>query len=115
MFEEEDDNDDEQEVDPQFSDDERVQFMGEKISQMLKVKTESWNKFIIMEENQILLTDYFEGRVKFLVFTSAASAVLTASSEVSVACAAKVTVYYEKACTFTCKKKILWIYCIKKL
>ncbi|XP_058249288.1 dynein axonemal heavy chain 11 [Hemibagrus wyckioides] len=83
MFEEEDDDEEEEEVDPQFSDDERVQFMGEKVSQMLKVKTESWNKFIIMEENQILLTDYFEGRVKFLVFTSTASAVLTASSEVS--------------------------------
>ncbi|XP_053483492.1 dynein axonemal heavy chain 11 isoform X4 [Ictalurus furcatus] len=78
MFEE-----DEEEVDPLFSEDERVQFMGEKICQMLKVTTESWNKFVLMEENQFLLTDYFEARVKFLFFTSAASAVLTVSSEVS--------------------------------
>lgn len=92
----EEDEDEEEEVEPIFSDDVRVQFMGEKMSQMLKVKPESWNKFIIIEENQILLTDYFEGRVKFLFFSSASSAVLTASSEVSVACAAKVCVYLKK-------------------
>lgn len=81
MFEE---DDEEEGVSPLFSDDQRVQFMGEKICQMLKVKTESWNKFVVMEESQILLTDYFEARVKFLLFTSTTSAVLTVSSEVSV-------------------------------
>lgn len=88
MFEE-----DEEEVGPLFSEDERVQFMGEKICQMLKVTTESWNKLVLMEENQFLLTDYFEARVKFLFFTSAASAVLTVSSEVSMACSSKIWFY----------------------
>lgn len=94
MFEE--DAEEKEEVDPLFSDDERVQFMGERICQMLTIQTEFWNKFVIREENQILLTDYFEGRVKFLFFTPAAPAVLTASSEVSVACAAQPRVSYEK-------------------
>ncbi|XP_053089780.1 dynein axonemal heavy chain 11 isoform X1 [Pangasianodon hypophthalmus] len=83
MFEEEEEDEEGEEVNPLFSEDERVQFMGEKICQMLKVSTESWNKFVIMEENQTLLTAYFEARVKFLFFTSASSAVLTVSSEVS--------------------------------
>lgn len=81
MFEEEEEE--EEEVNPLFSDDERVQFVGEKTCKMLKVNTEAWNKLVMVEENQILLTDFFEARVQFLFFTSAESAVLTVSSEVS--------------------------------
>lgn len=82
MFEEvEDEEEEEEEVSPLFSDDERVQFMGEKICQMLKVKPESWNKVVMMEPNQNLLSDFFEARVKSLFFTSAAPDVLTVSSE----------------------------------
>lgn len=81
MFDE--DDDDEEEVSPLFSDDERVQFMGEKVCQMLKSKTESWNKLVTLEESQNLITGFFEARVKFLFFTSGASSVLTVSSEVS--------------------------------
>lgn len=81
----EEEEEEEEDVNSVFSDDERVKFMGEKICQMLKVRTESWKELIITEETQSLLTDYFETRVKFLFFTSAESDVITVSSEVSVA------------------------------
>ncbi|XP_062848433.1 dynein axonemal heavy chain 11 [Trichomycterus rosablanca] len=77
MFEEQ------EEVAPLFSEDLRVRFIGEKVCQMLKIKPECWNKFVTAEENQRLLSDYFETRVNPLFFTSASSTVLGASWEVS--------------------------------
>uniref|UniRef100_A0AAY5EZT2 Dynein heavy chain tail domain-containing protein n=1 Tax=Electrophorus electricus TaxID=8005 RepID=A0AAY5EZT2_ELEEL len=74
----------EEETPPQFSEDERVEFIGMRICQMLNMNTVSWNKFVTVEENQRLLTDYFEKQVKLLFFIPAAPTVLTASTEVSV-------------------------------
>ncbi|XP_035386791.1 dynein heavy chain 11, axonemal isoform X1 [Electrophorus electricus] len=73
----------EEETPPQFSEDERVEFIGMRICQMLNMNTVSWNKFVTVEENQRLLTDYFEKQVKLLFFIPAAPTVLTASTEVS--------------------------------
>ncbi|XP_076826869.1 dynein axonemal heavy chain 11 [Brachyhypopomus gauderio] len=73
----------EEDIPLQFSEDERVQFIGMRICQLLKIKTLSWNTFVTVEENQRLITHYFEKQDKLLFFSSSAPTVLTASTEVS--------------------------------
>lgn len=71
---------------PCFPEDPRVKLLGGRVGQMLRVKTEIWDKFVAVEENQKLLTDFFETRAGLLFFSP--SPVLTAYSEVSEARAA---------------------------
>ena len=66
-----------------FSEDRRVKLLGESTVRMLNLKAKCWEEFTSVEGNQKLLRDFFENRVRVLVFS--ASSVLTASSEVSVA------------------------------
>ncbi|XP_072536739.1 dynein axonemal heavy chain 11 [Salminus brasiliensis] len=68
-------------LEPPFSEDGRVRFLGEKTGEMLGVRADCWSRFASEEQNQALLTDFFEARLRLLVLN--ASAVLTASTEVS--------------------------------
>ncbi|XP_051791984.1 LOW QUALITY PROTEIN: dynein axonemal heavy chain 11 [Erpetoichthys calabaricus] len=51
--------DDEVEV-PSFMDDERVRFVGSRLCQCLKVREDRWEKYITVEENQKVLSDFLE-------------------------------------------------------
>ena len=64
-----------------FSEDPRGKFVGQKIVQMLRVRAEFWHRFSSEEQNQNLLSDFFNNPVRLMIFS--ASSVLTASTEVS--------------------------------
>ncbi|KAG5856708.1 hypothetical protein ANANG_G00010770 [Anguilla anguilla] len=66
-----------------FAEDERVQFIGNKLCLILKLKPERWEKYVSVEDNQKVLTGFFEKDVnKMLVFSVTSAGVLTASEEV---------------------------------
>lgn len=66
-----------------FSEDPRVQYLGEILCRMLKLKTDAWEKFVNVEKNEILFTTFFETRIRLLFFSVTASSALTVSTEVS--------------------------------
>ncbi|KAI2655454.1 Dynein axonemal heavy chain 11 [Labeo rohita] len=65
-----------------FSEDPRVQYLGEILCRMLKLKTDAWEKFVNVEKNEILFTTFFETRIRLLFFSVTASSALTVSTEV---------------------------------
>ncbi len=66
-----------------FSEDPRVQYLGEILCRMLKLKTDAWEKIVNVEKNEILFTTFFETRIRLLFFSVTASNALTVSTEVS--------------------------------
>ncbi|XP_030637015.1 dynein heavy chain 11, axonemal [Chanos chanos] len=74
---------DEDEVARVFSEDAWVQFIGDKLCQMMKIKSETWDKFVALEENQRLLSRFFEQSVKLLIFSLTSASTMTVSTEVS--------------------------------
>ncbi|KAL1259213.1 hypothetical protein QQF64_009790, partial [Cirrhinus molitorella] len=65
-----------------FSEDPRVQYLGEILSRMLKLKSDAWEKFVNVEKNEIVFTKFFETRIRLLFFSVTASNALTISTEV---------------------------------
>ncbi|KAL6489651.1 hypothetical protein MHYP_G00033920 [Metynnis hypsauchen] len=63
-----------------FSEDPRAKFVGQKVVQVLRVRAELWDRFCSEEQNQNLLSDFFENPVRLMIFS--ASSVLTAATEV---------------------------------
>nr|XP_055065627.1 dynein axonemal heavy chain 11 isoform X2 [Misgurnus anguillicaudatus] len=70
------------EKEEQFSEDLRVQYLGEILCRMLNLQTNTWEKCVNLEQNQILFTKFFETSTNLLFFTSTASSELTVSTEV---------------------------------
>jgi len=66
-----------------FSEDLRVQYLGETICRMLKLETDTWKKFVNAENNQILFTAFFETPIRLLFFSVTAPNTLAVSTEVS--------------------------------
>uniref|UniRef100_A0A673H3H1 Dynein heavy chain tail domain-containing protein n=1 Tax=Sinocyclocheilus rhinocerous TaxID=307959 RepID=A0A673H3H1_9TELE len=66
-----------------FSEDPRVQYLGEILCRMLKLKTDAWEKFVNVEKNKMLFTTFFEARIRLLFFSVTASSAPTVSPEVS--------------------------------
>ncbi|MBN3313097.1 DYHC protein, partial [Atractosteus spatula] len=82
--------DDEEEQVPSFAEDERVQFVANKLCQSLKVKSEKWDRYIALEENQTLLNDFLERDTnRMLVFYITSAGLLAASREVNLRCYCK--------------------------
>ncbi|XP_016337659.1 dynein heavy chain 11, axonemal [Sinocyclocheilus anshuiensis] len=65
-----------------FSEDPRVQYLGEILCRMLKLKTDAWEKFVNVEKNKMLFTTFFEARIRLLFFSVTASNAPTVSPEV---------------------------------
>lgn len=66
-----------------FSEDLRVQYLGETICRMLRLDTHTWKKFVNAEKNKILFTAFFETPSRLLFFSVTASNTLAVSTEVS--------------------------------
>lgn len=66
-----------------FSEDPRVQCLGETLCRMLNLKTDTWIKFVNAEKNKALFTEFFETRIRVLFFSVTASKALAVSTEVS--------------------------------
>lgn len=66
-----------------FSEDLRVKYLGETLCRMLRLKTDTWGKFVNVEKNKILFTAFFETRIRLLFFSVTASSALAVSAEVS--------------------------------
>ncbi|XP_051576917.1 dynein axonemal heavy chain 11 [Myxocyprinus asiaticus] len=64
-----------------FSQDLRVQYLGERLCLMLKVKTDTWEKFVNLEKHKTYFTMFFESRITLLFFSLTASNGLTVSTE----------------------------------
>nr|XP_015213314.1 PREDICTED: dynein heavy chain 11, axonemal [Lepisosteus oculatus] len=80
-------DDDEEEQVPSFAEDERVQFVANKLCQSLKVKSEKWDSYIALEENQAVLSDFLERDTnRMLVFYITSAGLLAATREVSADC-----------------------------
>ncbi|XP_031759446.1 dynein heavy chain 11, axonemal [Xenopus tropicalis] len=81
---------------PPFWEDVRVQFMGDRIQQMMKIKTDKWIKFVEDETNEKIIRDFFElGDHVTLVFSIGPNGILTASKEITMNTKSK-TVYIRK-------------------
>lgn len=66
-----------------FSEDPRVQYLGDILCRMLKLKTDAWEKFVNVEKNKMLFATFFEARVRVLFFSVNVSNGPTVSPEVS--------------------------------
>ncbi|KAA0703060.1 Dynein beta chain, ciliary [Triplophysa tibetana] len=66
----------------QFSEDHRVQYVGERLCRMLQVQADAWENFVNLEKNKSLFTMLFEARAGLLFFSSTASNEITVKTEV---------------------------------
>lgn len=73
----------EEKEEEQFSEDLRVQYLGERLCRMLQVQTDTWGKCVNLEKNKTLFMMFFETRIRLLFFSSSARNELTVSAEVS--------------------------------
>lgn len=73
----------EEQEEEQFSEDHRVQYVGEILCRVLQVQTDTWEDFVNLEKNKSLFTRFFETSVRLLFFSSTAANELTVSTEVS--------------------------------
>ncbi|XP_077065347.1 dynein axonemal heavy chain 11 [Siphateles boraxobius] len=64
-----------------FSEDLRVQYLGETICRMLRLENDTWKKCVKAEKNKILFTSFFETPIRLLFFSVTASNTLTVSTE----------------------------------
>ncbi|XP_009290539.2 dynein axonemal heavy chain 11 isoform X1 [Danio rerio] len=65
-----------------FSEDPRVQYLGETLCRMLNLKADTWVKFVNAEKNKTLFTAFFETHIRVLFFSVTASKALDVSTEV---------------------------------
>ncbi|KAI7806173.1 dynein axonemal heavy chain 11 [Triplophysa rosa] len=72
----------EEQEEEQFSEDHRVQYVGERLCRMLQVQADAWENFVNLEKNKSLFTMLFETRVRLLFFSSTAANDITVSTEV---------------------------------
>lgn len=73
----------EEQEEEQFSEDHRVQYVGERLCRMLQVQADAWEHFVNLEKNKSLFTMLFEARVRLLFFSSTAANEITVKTEVS--------------------------------
>uniref|UniRef100_A0A673J6L0 Dynein heavy chain tail domain-containing protein n=1 Tax=Sinocyclocheilus rhinocerous TaxID=307959 RepID=A0A673J6L0_9TELE len=57
---------DSEEEETAFSEDPRVQYLGKILCRMLKLKSDTWEKFVNVEKNKILFTTFFETRIRLI-------------------------------------------------
>ncbi|KAM4689042.1 dynein axonemal heavy chain 11 [Discoglossus pictus] len=68
---------------PPFSEDERVQFMGGWLQNIMKIKSDKWVKFVEDEQNEKILKDFFDGvNQDMLIFSITPNGALFATQEV---------------------------------
>lgn len=66
-----------------FSEDLRVQYLGETVCRMLRLETDTWEKCVNAEKNKILFTTFFETPIRLLFFSVTASNTVAVYTEVS--------------------------------
>ncbi|XP_074840744.1 dynein axonemal heavy chain 11 isoform X2 [Carettochelys insculpta] len=66
-----------------FSEDERVQFVGQRLALLLKFQVEKWSKYLEKEENQKVLAEFLDKtETGFLLFCSPRAGMLTAMQKI---------------------------------